>query len=95
MLTPACRAQAEKATKGAVYNLNAFQGKLLAGVNNKVVLYNWKAGMDEDSHELVHECSHAGHILALYVTVRGDFIMVGDLMKSMTLLIYKPEVRLC
>ena len=88
-----CRTQAEKETKGAVYNLNGFNGKLLAGVNNKVILYSWKAGMDDDSHELAHECSHSGHILALYVTVRGEHILVGDLMKSMSLLVYKPEVR--
>ncbi len=85
--------QAEKDTKGAVYNLNAFNGKVLAGVNNKVILYRWVSGMDEDSRELVSECSHAGHILALYVAVRGEFILVGDLMKSMSLLIYKPEAR--
>jgi DNA damage-binding protein 1 len=29
--------------------------------------------------------------VALYVQVRGDFIVVGDLMKSISLLIYKPE----
>jgi DNA damage-binding protein 1 len=29
--------------------------------------------------------------VALYVAVRGDFIVVGDLMKSISLLIYKPE----
>lgn len=40
---------------------------------------------------LVPECSHAGHVLALYVDVRGDFVLVGDLMKSMQLLLYKPE----
>jgi len=31
----------EKGTKGAVYVLNAFNGKLLAGINNKVQLYRW------------------------------------------------------
>ncbi len=77
-----------------MYNLNAFNGKLLAGVNNKVILYRWVSGMDDDSRELVSECSHAGHILALHVAVRGEFILVGDLMKSMSLLIYKPEARL-
>ncbi len=30
-------------------------------------------------------------MLALFVDVRGDFVLVGDLMKSMQLLIYKPE----
>ena len=39
------------------------------------------------------ECSHAGHVIALFVDVRGDFILVGDLMKSMQLLIYKPEEK--
>ena len=34
---------AEKEVKGAVYNLNAFNGKLLAGVNSKVQLFRWGA----------------------------------------------------
>ena len=29
--------------------------------------------------------------MALYVAVRGEFIVVGDLMKSVSLLAYKPE----
>lgn len=29
----------EKETRGAVYNLTAFQGKLLAGINSRVQLY--------------------------------------------------------
>ena len=41
--------------------------------------------------ELSPECTFHGNILALYVVVRGDFIVVGDLMKSVSLLIYKPE----
>ncbi|CAM8886889.1 unnamed protein product [Rhodiola kirilowii] len=51
----------EKETKGAVYSLNAFNGKLLAGINQKIQLYKW--------------------------TLRDD----GDLMKSVSLLIYKHE----
>jgi hypothetical protein len=35
------------------------------------------------------ECSHHGNILALYLATRGDFIVVGDLMKSISLLAYK------
>ena len=34
------------------------------------------------------EISYHGHILALYVQSRGDFIVVGDLMKSVSLLVY-------
>ena len=75
---------AEKETKGAVYNLNAFNGKLLAGIN----LYKWTL-REDGTRELQSECGHHGHILALYVQSRGDFIVVGDLMKSISLLIYK------
>ncbi|KAG6404983.1 hypothetical protein SASPL_132562 [Salvia splendens] len=81
---------AEKETKGAVYSLNAFNGKLLAAINQKIQLYKWMP-RDYGSHELQSECGHHGHILALYVQTRGDFIVVGDLMKSISLLIYKHE----
>ncbi|KAI4365220.1 hypothetical protein MLD38_021226 [Melastoma candidum] len=81
---------AEKETKGAVYSLNAFNGKLLAAINQKIQLYKWML-RDETSRELQSECGHHGHILALYVQTRGDFIVVGDLMKSISLLIYKHE----
>ncbi|KAL3687828.1 hypothetical protein R1sor_014137 [Riccia sorocarpa] len=80
----------EKETKGAVYSLNAFSGKLLAAINQKIQLYKWTL-RDDGSRELQTECGHHGHILALYVQSRGDFIVVGDLMKSISLLMYKPE----
>ncbi|KAL2629921.1 hypothetical protein R1flu_014607 [Riccia fluitans] len=80
----------EKETKGAVYSLNAFNGKLLAAINQKIQLYKWTL-RDDGSRELQTECGHHGHILALYVQSRGDFIVVGDLMKSISLLMYKPE----
>ncbi len=80
----------EKEAKGAVYNLNAFNGKLLAGINQKIQLYKWTL-REDGARELQYESSHHGHILALYVQSRGDFIVVGDLMKSISLLIYKVE----
>lgn len=81
---------AEKETKGAVYCLNAFNGKLLAAINQKIQLYKWML-REDGTRELQSECGHHGHILALYVQTRGDFIVVGDLMKSISLLIYKHE----
>nr|CAB3464268.1 unnamed protein product [Digitaria exilis] len=80
----------EKETKGAVYSLNAFNGKLLTAINQKIQLYKWML-RDDGSHELQSECGHHGHILALYTQTRGDFIVVGDLMKSISLLVYKHE----
>ncbi|CAI7752931.1 unnamed protein product, partial [Closterium sp. NIES-53] len=67
---------AEKETKGAVYTLNAFNGKVLAGINNKVQLFRW-AARDDGARELLVECGHFGHILALYTACRGDFIIVN------------------
>ncbi|RXH98908.1 hypothetical protein DVH24_011233 [Malus domestica] len=81
---------AEKETKGSVYSLNAFNGKLLAAINQKIQLYKWTL-RDDGTRELQSECGHHGHILALYVQTRGDFIIVGDLMKSISLLMYKHE----
>ncbi|XP_052206815.1 DNA damage-binding protein 1-like [Diospyros lotus] len=80
----------EKETKGVVYSLNAFNGKLLAAINQKIQFYKWML-RDDGSRELQSKCGHHGHILALYVQTRGDFIVVGDLMKSISLLIYKHE----
>ena len=74
----------ELSTAGAVYSLEAFNGKLLAGVNNKLQLYEWMPCARAPRLQLRHE--HCGHILVLYVQSRGDFILVGDLMKSVSLL---------
>lgn len=41
-------------------------------------LYKW-VQTDEGSRELQIECSHTGHVLALYVVTRGDFVIVGGL----------------
>lgn len=81
---------AEKEVKGAVYCLDAFNGKVLAGVNSKAQLYKWGENSDNEK-ELVPECGHYGHTLVLYMESRGDFIVVGDLMKSISLLNYKSD----
>jgi DNA damage-binding protein 1 len=78
---------AEKETKGAVYSLNAFNGKLLAAVNQNIRLYKW-VQRDDSSHALQLECSHHIGVLPLYTQTRGDFIVVGDIMRSLTLLVY-------
>jgi len=75
---------AEKEVRGAPYSLVEFNGKLLASVNSTVRLYEWTS-----DKELRLECSHFNHIIALYLKTKGDFILVGDLMRSVTLLAYK------
>ncbi|XP_030845179.1 DNA damage-binding protein 1 [Strongylocentrotus purpuratus] len=76
---------AEKEIKGAPYSLVEFNGKLLASVNSVVRLFEWTP-----EHSLRVECSHYNNVLALYLKTKGDFIVVGDLMRSITLLAYKP-----
>nr|CAG4643697.1 EOG090X00HD [Lepidurus arcticus] len=75
---------AEKEVKGACYSLVEFNGKLLASINSVVRLFEWTA-----EKELRLECSHFNNILALYLKHKGDFVLVGDLMRSVTLLQYK------
>lgn len=48
-------------------------------------LYEWTA-----EKELRTECNHYNNIMALYLKTKGDFILVGDLMRSVLLLAYKP-----
>ncbi|XP_014678579.1 PREDICTED: DNA damage-binding protein 1-like [Priapulus caudatus] len=76
---------AEKDLKGAPYSLVEFNGKLLASINSTVRLYEWTA-----ERELKLECSDFNNIIALYLKTKGDFILVGDMMRSITLLAYKP-----
>lgn len=75
---------ADKEIKGAAYSLCEFNGKLLASVNSTVRLFEWT------EKELRMECSYFNSIIALYLKTKGDFVFVGDLMKSVTLLAYKP-----
>ena len=75
---------AEKEIKGSPYSLISFNGKLLTSINSTVRLWEWT-----QEKELRLECSHFNNIIALHMRARGDFILVGDLVRSMTLLQYK------
>eukprot|EP01127_Copromyxa_protea_P023248 TRINITY_DN865_c0_g1_i1.p1 TRINITY_DN865_c0_g1~~TRINITY_DN865_c0_g1_i1.p1 ORF type:complete len:1101 (-),score=191.49 TRINITY_DN865_c0_g1_i1:52-3354(-) len=83
------RLEAETSIRGAAYSIADFNGKILAGVNSKVQLLKWTEAED-GIRELSTECEHLGHILALYLDTKGDFILVGDMMKSVSLLSYSP-----
>mmetsp|Transcript_28073 Transcript_28073/g.43830 ORF Transcript_28073/g.43830 Transcript_28073/m.43830 type:complete len:992 (-) Transcript_28073:1819-4794(-) len=79
----------EKEVRGACYQLNSFNGKVLAAINSKIELFRI-ADSETGGKELISECVHRGHILVLYLQSRGDFIVAGDLMRSISLLAYKP-----
>lgn len=69
---------------GAPFSIVAFNGKLLAAVNSSVRLFEWTA-----EKELRLECSHFNFIVALYLKTKGDFVVAGDLMRSICVLAYK------
>lgn len=62
-----------------------FNGKLLVAVNSSVRLFEWTSDRD-----LRLECSHFNFIVALYLKTKGDFILAGDMMRSVCVLVYKP-----
>ena len=55
------------------------QGKLIAGINSRVQLYDWQLQKDS-SRGLVAGAGQSGLVLALYLACRGDFIVVGQLL---------------
>ena len=70
---------------GGIYSMAQVAECLLACINNTVVLFEVS-----DDNKLVEKCVHRGHIVALTCRVRGHLILIGDLMKSVTLLKYEP-----
>ena len=83
----------EKDVKGAVYSIDQIAGKVLAAINSRVHIFSWSETQGTESkyaRSLISHCEHQGHILALRVAAVGELIAVGDLMKSVTLLAYRP-----
>ncbi|KAI8360101.1 DNA damage-binding protein 1-like protein [Mortierella sp. GBAus27b] len=79
----------ELEVKGGVMVVKELQGKLLCGINERLCLYTWKTGEDQlNQSSLALECSHRGFVMVLTLAVHGEFIVAGDLMRSMTLLRY-------
>lgn len=80
-------------TKGAVFSIAQLRYSLVAGINSRIQLYEW----DKDTSTLNPTCGHSGHTIVLQIDVRGDLILVGDLMKSLQLHMYKespPSIEL-
>jgi len=85
----------EKEIKGAIFSLAPLSGKIVAGIGCKVQVYKFNPtgadsnSLDHQSPSLDHECGHHGHIIVLYLKSYGDFVLVGDLYRSLSLLRYK------
>lgn len=74
--------------KGPVFSLNAFNGKLLVGMNQSVVLYRLVLEKPNGPYALAIECEQGLDTLPVHLHTRGNVIYVGDLMKSLSRLTY-------
>lgn len=78
---------AELGLKGCPYSLCEFEGrKFLAGVSATVNLIELNSRRD-----LHVECSYSNATMALYLKRYGNLILLGDLMRSITVFTYKPS----
>ncbi|KAJ3088710.1 DNA damage-binding protein 1a, partial [Quaeritorhiza haematococci] len=81
----------EVEVKGCAYSLAELNGGYLAaGVNSQVELFNWTT-TEDGNLTLDNPCTQHGNVIALYLATRGDFILVGDIMKSMSLLAHRSN----
>ncbi|KAI0567462.1 Mono-functional DNA-alkylating methyl methanesulfonate [Gracilaria domingensis] len=76
---------AERECHGAVYSMNSFNGMLIISVGPEVQVLSMAERKDGMLNiRLLHR--HRGHTLAYRVKLRGDFVLVGDVMRSISVL---------
>lgn len=81
---------AEEVTNFWLTSPNAFQGKLLALINDQIKLYTWLLHED-GTHELKFECESGRLSPCCFVETRENVIVVGGIEKKLSLLTYKHE----
>lgn len=77
----------EHSVTGAAYCLCPFNGLLLAGVNMRTMVFSVSA-LRDDAMRLSVEAEHRGHTVVWKIRARGEFVLVGDIMRSVSLLRY-------
>eukprot|EP00762_Andalucia_godoyi_P006008 ANDGO_00026.mRNA.1 DNA damage-binding protein 1b len=91
---------AEKEVKGCCYCASSFNGKLLTSVNSKIVLWKWApkkeivgsasaSALSAVNRELEIECQSQTQVFITLISTRGDFVLVGDMIKSFSLYAYR------
>eukprot|EP00731_Ephydatia_muelleri_P033595 Em0033g11a len=77
----------EKLENGAVFQVVSLNSsKLVASIRSTVSVFDFT-----EEGELKQECTYTNNIMSLYIKTKGDFILVGDLMRSFKLLSYKQD----
>ncbi|XP_055345998.1 DNA damage-binding protein 1-like [Paramacrobiotus metropolitanus] len=72
-------------TRGLPTHMEIFKGKLLVSIGSSLKLMNW----NEESQELVTETAMTQFIMPVFFKTKGDFILVGDLMRSISVWLYR------
>ncbi|TPX39150.1 hypothetical protein SeLEV6574_g07407 [Synchytrium endobioticum] len=87
-LTSARRLSLIAATEipGSAYSIVSLQERLVASVNSRIIVFSFDLSRDALHAILTPKSSHHGHIVALYLAVHGHFLLVGDMMKSVSVL---------
>ncbi len=75
----------DKEMKGAPYCMQAFNGKLLVAVSNALKLYEFK------DNQLSPLCTFSDNVFITQLKCKNDFILLGDLTKSCSVLTYRAD----
>ena len=85
--------QSQLKVSGAVYDLADLNGRIVAGINSKVSVIKAVStdGLEGGGLSLIEECFHDGHIYALYVKTHGNYVILGDIFRSVSVMLFKPS----
>lgn len=79
------RLAGEQKVAGVVLSMVSFDGRLLAGINSDMVVFS--VSLDNgDELKVKTDASYHGHVLVIKLQARNDFILAGDMMRSVCLL---------
>lgn len=87
-----CLLVGSRVVRGAVFSICSYNGMLLACVGPEVRVMSMVERKD-GMLMIKEEDRHQGYILGFRIALRGDFILVGDLLRSITVLTCKRVGR--
>lgn len=70
---------------GTVFRVIEFNGRILAAIGSSVRLFEFCGDT------LRQDSTFNDNIMSLYLRTKGDYVLIGDLMRSLCLLLYKPN----
>ena len=71
---------------GTLHNFIMFFFYNVTYVYCLLMFYPFVSRMHSTNQKFRLECSHFNHTIAVYAKVRGDFVLVGDLLRSLSVI---------